>query len=78
MICGKGSHVYNSLPLNKYQESQMLQFKRIYVRRYSDSGQVVAYADHDKGRTEGSLSYEGTRRPRIVFRRSPSRAATRT
>ena len=56
----------------------MLQFKRIYVRRYSDSGQVVAYADHDKGRTEGSLSYEGTRRPRIVFRRSPSRAATRT
>lgn len=23
----------------------MLQFKRIYVRRYSDSGQVVAYAD---------------------------------
>ena len=40
----------------------MLQFKRIYVCRYRDSGQVVAYADHDKGRTEGSLSYEGTRR----------------
>ncbi len=26
----------------------MLQFKRIYVRRYSDSGQVVAYAEHGR------------------------------
>ena len=40
----------------------MLKFKRIYVRRYRDNGQVVAYAEHDKGRTEGSACYEGTRR----------------
>lgn len=40
----------------------MLKFKRIYVRRYSDTGQVVAYAEHNKGRTEGSARYEGTRR----------------
>ena len=29
-----------------------LQFKRIYVRRYTDTGATVAYAEHDKGRTE--------------------------
>lgn len=40
----------------------MLKFKRIYVRRYSDSGQVVAYAEHNKGQTEGALGREGTRR----------------
>lgn len=39
-----------------------LKFKRIYVRRYTDNGEVVAYAEHDKGRTEGVLHYEGTRR----------------
>ena len=38
-----------------------LKFKRIYVRRYSDTGQVVAYAEHNKGRTEGCVHYEGTR-----------------
>lgn len=32
-----------------------LQFRRIWVRRYSDSGQVTAYAEHNKGRTEGTL-----------------------
>ena len=37
-----------------------LKFKRIYVRRYSDNDSVVAYAEHDKGRTEGALGYEGT------------------
>ena len=40
----------------------MLKFKRIYVRHYTDSGQVVAYAEHDKGRTEGACHYEGSRR----------------
>jgi hypothetical protein len=40
----------------------MLTFKRIYVRRYTDNGQTVAYAEHNKGRTEGNLGYEGTRR----------------
>jgi hypothetical protein len=40
----------------------MLKFKRVYVRRYSDTGQVVAYAEHNKGRTEASARYEGTRR----------------
>lgn len=39
-----------------------MKFKRIYVRRYTDNGSVVAYAEHDKGRTEGALHYEGTRR----------------
>lgn len=39
-----------------------LQFKRIYVRTYSDTGQVVAYAEHDKGRTEGACQYAGSRR----------------
>ena len=34
-----------------------LKFKRVYVRRYSDTGQVTAYAEHNKGRTEGSLHY---------------------
>ena len=33
----------------------MLKFTRIYVRTYSDTGQVTAYAEHDKGRTEGGL-----------------------
>jgi hypothetical protein len=37
-----------------------LKFKRIYVRRYRDSGQVFAYAEHDKGWTEGRMRYEGT------------------
>lgn len=40
----------------------MLKFKRIYVRRYSDRGQVVAYAEHNKGRTEAGARYEGDRR----------------
>ena len=40
----------------------MLKFKRIYVRRYRDNGQVVAYAEHDKGRTEGGLSYSNHHR----------------
>ncbi len=40
----------------------MLTFKRIYVRRYRDNGDVVAYAEHNKGRTGGALHYEGTRR----------------
>lgn len=40
----------------------MLKFKRIYVRRYSDSGQITAYAEHNKGRTEGTVRLEGTRR----------------
>ena len=39
-----------------------LKFKRIYVRRYTDTGQITAYADHDKGRTEATCRYEGTRR----------------
>ena len=39
-----------------------LTFKRIYVRRYRDNESVVAYAEHNKGRTEGGLHYEGTRR----------------
>ena len=39
-----------------------IKFKRIYVRRYSDNGQVTAYAEHDKGRTEGTAHSEGTRR----------------
>jgi hypothetical protein len=34
----------------------MLKFKRIYVIRFRDNGQTVAYAKHNKGRTEGSLS----------------------
>jgi hypothetical protein len=40
----------------------VLKFKRIYVRRYTDNGSVVAYAEHNKGRTERSCGYEGTRR----------------
>lgn len=39
-----------------------LKFTRIYVRRYRDNGEVVAYAEHDQGRTEGAAHYEGTRR----------------
>ena len=39
-----------------------LKFKRIYVCRYTDTGQITAYAEHDKGRTEGTCRYEGTRR----------------
>lgn len=39
-----------------------LKFKRIYVRRYTDNGQVTAYAEHNKGRTESTAEYEGTRR----------------
>lgn len=35
----------------------MLKFKRIYVRRYRDNGQVTAYVEHDKGRTQGGLHY---------------------
>ena len=45
----------------------MLKFKRIYVRRYRDNGQVVAYAEHHKGRTEGQVAYcphpHGSRTP---------------
>ncbi len=41
----------------------MLTFKRIYIRRYSDNGQVTAYAEHDKGRTDyaglDSLDHRG-------------------
>ena len=40
----------------------MLKFKRIYVRRYRDNGQVFAYAEHNKGRTECVMRREGTRR----------------
>ena len=40
----------------------MLKFKRVYVRRYSDTGQVVAYAEHSKGRTEAAMRFGGTRR----------------
>lgn len=40
----------------------MLKFTKIYVRRYLDNGQITAYAEHDRGRTEGNLGYEGTRR----------------
>jgi hypothetical protein len=43
-------------------EGAMLKFKRIYVRRYRDNGQVVAYCEHNKGRTESAMRYEGTRR----------------
>ena len=45
----------------------MLQFKRIYVRRYSD---VVAYADARKDRypTKARVDFIS----RVVFRRSPS------
>ena len=34
-----------------------LRFTRIYVRRYSDTGQVTAYAEHNKGRTEGQVQH---------------------
>lgn len=40
----------------------MLKFKRIYVRRYRDNASVVAYAEHNKGCTESTARYEGTRR----------------
>lgn len=35
----------------------MLKFKRIYVRRYRDNGQVFAYAEHSRGRTGGAANY---------------------
>lgn len=43
----------------------MLIFKRIYVRRYRDNGEVVAYAEHNKGRTEGVLKIVD--HPRVSF-----------
>lgn len=39
-----------------------MEFTRIYVRRYKDNGTIIAYAEHNKGRTEGELHYEGSRR----------------
>ena len=39
-----------------------LTFKRIYVRRYRDNDTIVAYAEHNRGRTEGVLGFEGSRR----------------
>ena len=47
---------------DQLQRRYPIKFTRIYVRHYSDSGQVVAYAEHNKGRTEGTLRYEGSRR----------------
>lgn len=36
----------------------MVSIKRIYVRRYSDSGDIVAYCEWSDGsRTEGRLTY---------------------
>jgi hypothetical protein len=41
-----------------------MSIKRIYVRRYSDNGQVTAYVEHDKGRTESTAHWHFPRHGR--------------